>query len=123
LLEALQNGRWKAKLSDFGMINLIRLTHKTSKQDNMGEQSNESTAPELYSDMECHDQPPITQKIDVYSFGILLSKISPNNLPSSSPQDGIDPGWIYQLAENCTRSSPHKRPTMDEILIQIDGTF
>jgi hypothetical protein len=98
----------------------------TSKQDNMDAhvQSNEYTAPELYSDMECHNQPPITQKIDAYSFGVLLSKIS-LNLPSSSPraQDGIDPGWSYQLAENCTRLPPHKRPTMDEILMQIDGTF
>jgi serine/threonine protein kinase len=60
---------------------------------------NEYTAPELYSDMKCHNHPPVTQKIDVYSFGVLLSKILCNNLPSSSPQDGIDPGWIYQLTE------------------------
>ena len=94
LLEALRNGRWKAKLSDFGMMDLIFLIRKTSKHNNMDAQTNviEYSAPELNLDMECHNHPPVTQKIDVYSFGILLRRISLNNLPSSSsPQDGIDP--------------------------------
>ena len=78
----------------------------------------------MYSDMECHNHPPVTPKMDVYSFGVLLRRISLNNLPSSSsPQDGVDHRWIYQLAEDCTRLAPHRRPTMDDILMQIDGMF
>ena len=124
LLEALRNGRWKAKLSDFGMTNLIFLIHKTSKHNSTDGQSDEYSAPELNSDVECHNHPPVTQKIDVYSFGVLLRRISLNNLPSSSsPRDGVDPRWIYQLGENCTRLAPHERPTMDDILMQIDGMF
>ena len=126
LLEALRNERWKAKLSDFGMMDLIFLICKTSKHDNTDIHTNEYSAPELHSnsDMECRNHPPVTPKIDVYSFGVLLRKISLNTLPSSSsPQDGVDPRWIYQLAENCTKLAPHRRPTMDDILMQIDGMF
>ena len=120
LLEALRNGRWKAKLSDFGMMNFIR---KTSKHNNTDAQTNEYSAPELHSDMECHNHSPVTPNIDVYSFSVLLRRISLNLASSSSPQDGVDPRWIYQLAEDCTRLAPYRRPTMDDILMQIDGIF
>ena len=34
-------------------------------------------------------------------------------------------GCVYQLqlAEDCTRLAPHRRPIMDDILMQIDGMF
>ena len=118
LLEALRNGRWKAKLSDFGIINMIHSISKTSKQ-GRGAQSDEYSAPELHSGMECHNQStPLTVKIDVYSFGVILRKILLSNLLSSSQHDGIDP-WIYQLTEDCTGLLPHKRPAMDEVFMQI----
>ena len=125
LLEALRNRKWKAKLSDFGMINLIHLIHKTPKQDT-GAQFDEYLAPELHSGMMCHNESMTCRKIDVYSFGVLLRKISFDNLISGSPQNGtginVDP-QIFQMAKNCTRLLPHERPTMDEILVQIEGVF
>ena len=119
LLEALQNKKWKAKLSDFGMTNLIRLKHKTPKQ-HTGAQLDEYLAPELHdsSIMYCNES-MISQKIDVYSFGVLVCKISFNNLVSGSPQNGVDP-QIFHMAKNCTRLLPHERPTIDEVLMQIE---
>ena len=114
LLEALRNRRWKAKLSDFGIISLIHLMHKNSKL--LQGKFDEYSAPELHS---CHNESPITQKVDVYSFGVLLHKISFSNPISGSPQDGVDP-QIVPMVENCTKLLPCERPPMDEVLRQID---
>ena len=114
LLEALRSRRWKAKLSmsDSGIISLIHLMHKNSKQG----KSDDYSAPELHS---CHNESLITQKVDVYSFGVLLHKISFNNPISGSPQGGVDP-WIVPMVENCTKLLPCERSPMDEVLRQTD---
>ena len=93
------------------MINLSRRIHKTPKQDT-GVQFDEYLAPALHSDMMCHSGSLMSQKIDVYSFGVLLRKTSFNNLVSGSPQNSVEP-QTFHMAKNCTRLLPHERPTME----------
>ena len=78
--------------------------------------------PELHSGVEYHSESPvITQKVDIYGYGALMCKISFSS-GHDSLQGGVDPP-MYQLAENCTKLAPQDRPTMNEILSQIDGTL
>ena len=132
-LEALRDGKWKAKLSDFGSANLIQhlWTRKDFKSYASVQKLDEYTAPELQLAIGPNVQyvgsnlPWISQKVDVYSYGVLWLKISPplNSLSSgSSLGHGLD-SWIFQLTTNCTKPLPQDRPTMDEILVQIDNTL
>lgn len=119
LLEALRDDSWKAKVSDFGSFNLIRLT----KTPNQGDVVYDAAYSAPLTQMEAQLQTP---KTDVYSFGILLHEITLSKFPSDhrkflsvSLPTNADP-QIYQLVQNCTKSLPHERPTMNEILTQID---
>ena len=97
------------------MSNLIHLVHKTPQQDT----GTQLLAPELHdSGMLCHYESLMSQKIDVYSFGVLLGKISFSNL-NGSPQGGVKT-QIHQLVENCTKLAPQERPVVNNILAQID---
>ena len=68
LLEALRNGRWKAKLSDFGMVNLIHahIFNKALKQETCAK--DEYSAPEIQTGTQSWTQIQKSGKIDVYSF-------------------------------------------------------
>ena len=68
LLEALAGGVWKAKVSDFGSANLVRLATTP------GEGAIVYTAPEAFPQLPRSPtpRPAQTTKIDVYSYGVLL---------------------------------------------------
>ena len=118
LLEAVCN-TWRAKLSDFGSANLIRLATSPA------EGAVTYSAPEVRTEARNQQTP----KVDVYSFGVLLCEISLCRFPPdpsefaiflASVRDNADPS-LYKLAQNSTKCNPEERPTMREALIQIGG--
>ena len=76
LLQALPNGMWRAKVSDFGSANLARLS-KTA-----GEGAIIYTAPEAFpqTDLDAPEIPHST-KIDVFSFGIVMCEVITAQMP------------------------------------------
>ena len=116
LLEAVRNNSWKAKLSDVGSANLIRLSTTPA----------EGAAPYAAPEVRTEARNQQTPKVDVYSFGVLceisLCRFPPD--PSefaaflASARDNADPR-LHELAQNCTKRDPEQRPSMREVLTQI----
>ena len=69
LLEQLPNGCWKAKISDYGSVNLQRYLH-TSNPGNP-----------IYSAPEANDPRQQSPKMDIFSFGVLLIEMLTGVLP------------------------------------------
>ena len=76
LLQALPNGMWRAKVSDFGSANLAQLS-KTA-----GEGAIIYIAPEAFPQTD-PDAPeiPHSTKIDVFSFGIVMCEVITAQMP------------------------------------------
>ena len=119
LLEAMANNRWKAKISDFGSANLVRLATTP------GEGAIVYTAPEAFPQLPNSPQPQ-GPEVDVYSYGILLCEVTVEQFPD--PDNFQDMLWevstqwprIFNLINGCTDKSPDERPPMEYILGQLD---
>ena len=77
LLEQLTLGNWRAKLTDYGSVNLLRQLHT----ENPG--SPAYAAPEASNP---HLQSP---KMDIYSFGALLLEMLTGQLPAPNDRLGL----------------------------------
>ena len=118
LLLSLCDGKWLAKLSDFGSANLIRTATTPA------EGAVIYSAPEVTTEQRGLQ----TTKVDVYSFGVLVCEVTlcrlppdPKDFPAyldTLERDADD--HIYQLAKNCTKQNPEERLTMQDVLVQID---
>lgn len=121
LLKALPNKGWLAKVSDFGSANLAKLAHTA------GEGAIIYSAPETFPHTDIHTEPPpMTTKIDVYSFGILICEVVtsqmpyPENIRGMMQQEKTKWEFMYDLTVRCTKHSPTDRPTMAEVLDDLN---
>ena len=121
LLQALPNKGWLAKVSDFGSANLAKLAHTA------GEGAIIYSAPETFPHTDLHTEPPpMTTKIDVYSYGILVCEVVTSQVPFSENIRGmlqqVKTKWefMYNLIVRCTKHNPLERPTMAEVLDDLN---
>ena len=114
LLKVLYNGEWLAKLGDLG-------TAKIQQQ-----VATAGPGAMAYGAPEAADYTKHSPKMDVYSFGVViietLTKTHPfqivNTLKAQVKQQYPQ---YYQLVNNCTKQQSSDRPTMYDILLQLDG--
>ena len=115
LLEAVGGlHQWKAKLSVFGPVNVIP---------DMSPTTDAYAAPESV----LGDHSNLTEKVDVYSYGVLICEVVLCRRPPSDRQEfPIMLGDVYlkdrdlfQLAIDCTKQSHKERYSMIEVLKKL----
>ena len=123
LLKALPNGMWRAKVSDFGSASLARLSVT------MGEGAIIYTAPEAFpirSHSPDDPKPRQTTKMDVYSFGILMCEVVTEEQPDPELyQERLEEvqrlsGPLHSLIIRCTDHNPDRRPTMANVIDELN---
>ena len=112
LLEQLFYGHWKAKVSDYGSINLQRHLH-TSNPGNP-----------IYSAPEANDPQQQSPKMDIFSFGVLLIEMLTGVLPPIDERhqlmDTIRHQPLLNLIRRCLSYDKEDRPDASNIISELD---
>ena len=117
LLQPLANSQWKAKLSDYGSVNLQDHI-KTANPGSPVYSAPESNTPALHS-----------PAMDIFSFGILLAEMATRRLPSSTVYEREaqirEVKWptIRLLIARCTVPNRNTRPSTDNVLNQLEELY
>ena len=116
LLEELADKKWRAKLSDFGSANLVRLASTP------GEGALVYSAPEMRTGA----HKPQAPAADVYSYGVLFCEVMTACFPNSSnlremmetvrSQSRI----VSEIIASCLSECPSDRPAMGLVIAQLD---
>ena len=115
LLKAAGNG-WIAKLSDLGSAQFANLAQTLAPGCFL------YAAPEVRQEDSARQQ---TVKMDVYSFGVLLIEMLTREMPTGSIEAlvrSVQSRWprFVPLITNCTVTDPNRRPSMRQVIDQLD---
>ena len=116
LLEPSVQGKWKAKLSDYGSANLQENVH-TAGPGSPVYSAPEAITPKLHS-----------PAMDIYSIGILLVEMATGQFPSSVSfeREALirEVKWplMKKLVLRCTHDDPKSRPTTEKLLEDLKAT-
>ena len=123
LLQRMPNNQWKGKVSDLGSANFLQ------NAQTMGEGAIVYSPPEVipraYNPR--REQVRQTTKIDVYSYGVLLCEVTTSRFPSAENYWDMvervrrDCPQLHALIEHCTQERPDDRPTMETVLVRLNG--
>ena len=112
LLDPLPDNRWKAKISDYGSVNLVRELRT------VGPGSPVYAAPE--ANIPVHQSP----KMDVFSFGVLLVEMLTDEFPQVDARqrliDSINHGGFVELIRRCLSEERDHRPSANEIIANVN---
>ena len=112
LLEPLLGGQWRAKLSDYGTVNLVR------QLETVNPGSPVYAAPEANNP--CLQSP----KMDIYSFGALMLEMLTGRLPT--PEDRptlllqVHHDQLLDLIQRCLRERKQDRPNASTIIRELN---
>ena len=111
LLEPLPLGRWRAKVTDYGSVNL--------------QQQLETVGPgnPTYAAPEANDPHLQSPKMDIFSFGILLIEMLTGELPPSDERHllmgTIRHRQLLALIERCLNQQRENRPSASDIISEL----
>ena len=111
LLDPLPDNQWKAKVSDYGSVNLLRELRT------VGPGSPVYAAPEASIPAE---QSP---KMDIFSFGVLLVEMLTDEFPAEDARqrllDSINHAGFVDLIRQCLSEEREERTSANEIIARI----
>ena len=116
-LQPLSNSQWKAKLSDYGSVNLQDHI-KTANPGSPVYSAPEANTPALHS-----------PAMDIFSFGVLLVEMATRRFPSSTVYEREaqirEVKWptIRLLITRCTVPNRNTRPNTDNVLNQLEELY
>ena len=114
LLNPLPEDCWKAKVSDYGSVNLLQ--HLTTAH----------PGNPFYAAPESKDPDLQTPKMDIYSFGVLLAEMLTNELPEKIDRHrqilkiSVERPNFVELVRKCLCEEGDHRPSAQEIITQLD---
>ena len=117
LLQALPDKNWRGKLFSFDSANLARYA------------TTPGPGAIVYSAPEAMKQEEQTTKMDVYSYGVLLCEVFNNQFPDRHARSSMLQSiarvfpLLHNIASSCLQEDPTRRPTMSNILDQLNTCF
>ena len=113
LLEQLPLSQWRAKLTDYGSVNLVRQLH-TENPGSPAYAAPEASNPHLQS-----------SKMDIYSFGALVLEMLTGRLPAPDDRPGmirkVQHEQFLRLISRCLSGNPENRPSASDIISELDA--
>ena len=111
LLDPLPDNHWKAKVSDYGSVNLLQELRT------VGPGSPVYAAPE--ANIPAHQSP----KMDIFSFGVLLVEMLSDEFPQVEARqrliDSIYHAGFVELIRRCLNEERDERPSANEIIANL----
>ena len=112
LLEQLPLHSWRAKLTDYGSVNLVRQL-RTENPGSPAYAAPEASNPRLQS-----------PKMDIYSFGALILEMLTGRLPAPDDRPGllrrIHHVQLLSLIRRCLSDNPEDRPSASDIIVELN---
>ena len=116
LLQICGSSGWRAKVSDYGSANLQPLIGRTTNPGNP-----------VYSAPEAGNPREHSPSMDVFSYGVLLLEMITRRIPLPEERvgliDGIGRVSFKSLVERCLIVEYRHRPTMNDIITELNDTI
>lgn len=115
LLDPVPTQRWKAKIADYGSVNLVQ------KLQTVGPGSPIYAAPEAAT--------PALQssKMDIFSVGVLLVEMLTDQFPEQERRSqliaSIDHSRFVALIKQCLHQEKDKRPSAEQLLLDLNNVL
>ena len=111
LLEVIQLNQWRAKLTDYGSVNVVRQLH-TQNPGSPAYSAPEASNPRLQS-----------PKMDIYSFGALVLEMLTGRLPAPDDRPGllcqVRHEQLLHLIRRCLSERKEDRPSAGDIVSDL----
>ena len=113
LLEELPHSKWRAKLIDYGSVNVVRQL-RTENPGSLAYAAPEASNPRLQS-----------PKMDIYSFGALILEMLTGRLPAPDQRPGllcqVHHEHFLRLIRMCLSENPEDRPSASAIISELSS--
>ena len=113
LLEKLSDGKWRAKLTDYGSVNVV-CQLRTENPGSPAYAAPEASNPRLQS-----------PKMDIYSFGALILEVLTGQLPAPDQRPGLLCQVYHEqllcLIRKCLNENPEDRPSASAIISELSS--
>ena len=111
LLEQLPGGKWRAKVTDYGSVNIVR------------QLNTQNPGSPVYSAPETSNPSLQSPKMDIFSFGALVLEMLTGRLPAQDDRPGLLDKVFHEqlldLIERCLSERPEDRPSASAIISEL----